>query len=121
MTGGPVAAAPVNLLENGDGGSDREAGTTVLFGDQAGEIAGFGQGRNEGFGVRAVTVQYLPVGTRKAGAELSDAVADIGPRVPVRRGVRDACRRKISCRPGPAADGAGQKPTLTPMVQVLSR
>ena len=60
------------------GSRDAEAGAAVLFGDEDGEVAAFGEGGDELRGVGAGFVELAPVFGGEAGAEFADFLADLG-------------------------------------------
>ena len=81
VAGAGIAAGAVDLLEDRRGRRQRQAGAAEFLGDQRAEVAGLGQGGDEGGRVGAVTVHLAPVLAGEAGAELADFLADLGMRI----------------------------------------
>ena len=78
VAGGAVAAGGMHLFQDRGRGAQAEPAAAVFFRDERGEIAGFGQRRDEFGRIGALAVERAPVFAGKLGAQRAHAVADVG-------------------------------------------
>ena len=83
MAGAAVAAAAVDLFHDHRGLGHRQAGTTVLLGNQRRHPAGLGQRVDEFLGVAAHFVDLAEVLVGKLRTQVAHGVADVGELVVV--------------------------------------
>jgi hypothetical protein len=110
---GKDRAGGVDFLKDRGGGGKRQAGAAELLRDQRAEVAGFGQGVDEGGGVAALAVQLAPVFTGEAAAQLAHLLADFGVRVLSGGVVHGVCSLAPGLGPDRAADKLQPRPKTT--------
>ena len=78
MAGGAVATRSVHFLEDRRGRANTKPAAAIVFRDQCGEVAGFGERGDEVARIGAFAVERAPVFAGKFGAQRADAGADVG-------------------------------------------